>query len=109
MKGCGVPISLEKSESLILLRLRDSIDISSASDLKIQLLDALSCGQEVNVCLADLTALDVTVVQLLVAAEGMADREGVGFSLSGPVHEQVRATLADAGLEGLLMGMVAIA
>ena len=98
-----MPIDLEKSESLSLLRLQGSVDIESASELKQQLLDALGAGRDVSVCLADVTALDVTAVQLLWRAESEAARQGVGFSMSGPVCQQVTDTLAEAGLESYLM------
>ncbi len=62
-------VTLEQSERLIVLRLEGVIDIASAAELKLLLQDALKSGKEVSVSLEAATELDVTVFQLLWAAE----------------------------------------
>jgi len=97
-----VPIVLEQSESLSVLRLEGAIDIASAGELKELLLKALQSPKEVNISLADATDLDVTAVQLLWAAERKAKGSGVRFSLAGDVPEQIRSNLGEAGLQQLI-------
>lgn len=46
-----MPIALEQNEESSLIRLKGVIDISSAAELKLLLLEALKCGNEVSVSL----------------------------------------------------------
>lgn len=90
-------LTLHESETASLVRMEGAVDISSAAELKDQLLQALGSGREVHLSLAAVTALDVTAVQLLWAAERNARTSGVAFSLDDQVPEPVSAALKSAG------------
>ena len=92
-------IALEQSENSSVLRLDGVIDISCAAELKTLLLKALASGPEVRIALDGVTELDVTVVQLLWAAEREAARAAVAFALSGQVQDPVLSGLRLTGFE----------
>lgn len=73
-----------------------AIDISCAEDLKATLVQALETSQEICVCLAGTTELDVTAVQLLWAAARDAEQRRLGFIVNQP--PELYRSLADAGL-----------
>jgi len=95
-------ITLDESGSQAVIGLDGVVDISSAAELKTLLLRALHSGKEVRVSLDGATDLDVTVVELLWAAEREASKTGVKFSLSGPAPAEVSAALIEAGLQQFL-------
>jgi len=102
-KGTAVSITLEQSESASVLQLEGVIDISSAGELKGQLLKALEAGQPVSVSLGSATELDVTAVQLLWAAERKARGAGVSYSIAEAPPEPVLAALSEVGLQQFII------
>jgi anti-anti-sigma regulatory factor len=102
-KEPDVGVTLEKSETLNLLRLEGAIDIASAVELKDLLLKALEPPSEVRVSLEGATDLDVTAVQLLWAAERKAKGAGVAFSYVGAMQEAVFTSLGEAGLHQFIV------
>jgi anti-anti-sigma regulatory factor len=101
-----VGVTLEQNEGLQVIRLEESVDISSAGELKRMLLEAFEAGGPVEVSLEKATYLDVTAMQLLWAAGREAKTAGVGFGLSGAAPEAIAASLADAGFEQFPVGVV---
>jgi anti-anti-sigma factor len=100
-----VPVTLDQSEAVCLVRLEGEIDIASAAELKKVLLEALASGRELRVDLERAAELDVTALQLLWAAEREARRSGVGFTLAGRVPEAISAAAGDAGFEAFPVGV----
>jgi len=101
-KESSLGITLEQSEMASVLRLEGVIDISSAGELKEQLLKALESGQPVHLALEGATDLDVTAVQLLWAAERKAKSAGLSFGLDGTVPETVSTAWIHAGFQTFL-------
>jgi anti-anti-sigma factor len=93
-----VSVTLEQNNDSSLIRLEGAIDISSAAELKQQLVEALKGGKEVRVSLVAAIGLDVTAFQLMWAAAREARRAGIAFALSGAVPAPVAAALGNAGL-----------
>ena len=83
------------------MSLEGEVDISGAMDLKNRLMDALAAGGEVRLDLSAATGLDITVFQLIWAAQRAAHKAGFAFSIAGPVPERIVLTMADAGLAPL--------
>jgi anti-anti-sigma regulatory factor len=96
-------IALNRPESLSELCLEGAIDIASAAELKDLLIQALGCGTQVRISIDGATALDVTAVELLWAAEREAKRLGLGFSVAGSVSDEISATLDETGLKPFLV------
>jgi hypothetical protein len=96
-----VPVALEQSEALSVIRLEGAIGIADAAELKKLLLQALQPGKKVNLLLECAAELDVTAVQLLWAAGREAKRSGVEFTFAGTVPEEISTALGDAGFEKL--------
>jgi anti-anti-sigma factor len=103
VKESGVPIILEQSETLSVIRLEGLIDISCAAELKKLLLQALASGKEMRISLERAGDFDVTAVQLLWAAVREARKSGVGLTFVGVVPKEIADTLADAGFEKFLV------
>lgn len=94
-----VGIVLEQGEKTSCVRLKGSVDISSAEELKKTLVDALKAGDEIRVMLGETTYLDVTAVQLLWAAKQEAGRMGVRWIFGDALPEPVGANLVEAGFD----------
>jgi anti-sigma B factor antagonist len=97
-------VTLEQSETLCSLRLEGEMSIASAAEVKAALLRGLACGTELSVDLAGATALDVTALQLLWAAEREARRSGHLFTLAGGVPEEILLAVLEAGFEQFPIG-----
>jgi anti-anti-sigma regulatory factor len=96
-----MPITLAQSERLCLIRLEGEINVASAAELKKLLLEALASQRQggVRVELINASELDISILQLLSAAEREARASGQGFSLAGEVPERIAAAVAEAGFE----------
>jgi anti-anti-sigma regulatory factor len=101
VKEFDVPIAVDRSDAMTVIRLDGVVDISSAAELKTCLTDALAAATELRMDLAQVADIDVTWVQLVWAAQRQAIRAGTKFSFSGPVPEKIGAALRDTGFEGL--------
>lgn len=94
-----MPVVLERSDALSLVRLEGGVDIACAAELKKVLLEALEAAEPVRVSLEGATHLDVTAIELLWAAEREARQSGLGFSLVGQLPDHISSALVDAGFE----------
>jgi anti-anti-sigma regulatory factor len=88
---------LDENEAQFSIRLVDEVNIAQARELKNLLLQGLASGRDVRVEVGGVTQLDVTALQLLLAAERNARKSGTGFAVEGKLSEEVSAALADAG------------
>lgn len=71
-----MPATLDQTAIPWTLRLQGEMDINCAADFKTLLIQALASGKDMELDLRQATALDVTALQLLWAAEREA--RGVG-------------------------------
>jgi anti-anti-sigma regulatory factor len=94
-----MPVTLKLGKEKSTLCLDGQIDIASSAELKKALLDALSAGKKLGVSLQRVTDLDVTAVQLLLAARREARSAGIGFAFDKRETQEVTAALADVGLD----------
>ena len=94
-----MPVTLEQGDASSLIRLDGTVDITSAAELNRILVEAQSFAKEVRLSLQSATALDVTAIQLLSAAEREASASGVGFVLEDELPERVLSTLVAVGFE----------
>ncbi len=103
-----MPVTLEQTDTVSLIRLEGAIGIGLAGELKTLLVQALEPVQdgpakEVRIALAGATDLDVTALQLLWAAERKAKRAGVAFALEGGWPEPVSLALTHSGFQSFLV------
>jgi anti-anti-sigma regulatory factor len=94
-----VPIVLDESGGISLIRLEGDVNIAMAVEMKSLLLKALASGNELRVGLESATELDVTVLQLLYAAERNAVGAGIRFTVEGQVPKDISVAMADAGFD----------
>jgi anti-anti-sigma regulatory factor len=85
------------------IELDGAIDISAAAELKAALVEALGSGAAIRISVDGMTDVDVTIFQLLWAAQREAERLQLPFHLAGELRESVRDSLAPLGLDGLLV------
>ena len=85
----------ERQENHLLVRLEGAVTFASTDDLKRIFLEGLASGKHLQVDLERAEEIDVTVMQLLLAAEREAVRAGVG--MVSRVSEAVAKTARDAG------------
>jgi anti-anti-sigma regulatory factor len=102
-----VSVTLDQSSPSCVLRLEGEVGLSSASELKQLLLEALASGKDVRVDLESAAELGVTTLQLLSVAEREAKAAGLAFIGVGPLREGLSAALRDAGFDGLPIPMEA--
>jgi anti-anti-sigma regulatory factor len=94
-----VPIRLHQRAKFTVIGLDGDVDIQAAVELKGILLSALLSQQELRIELAELTTLDVTVVQLLWATQHAAATTGTQVILDGPFPEGVKQAMDFANIE----------
>lgn len=90
-KGNGVGLQIP---------LEGNLNLREASQLCSKLCTALEGFDSLEIDIAGLTGIDISIVQLLLAARKSAVRRGKTFSLSGTPTEPVRTFLAGVGLMG---------
>lgn len=94
-----MPITLDQSESLSLIRLEGELDITSAVELKKVLLQTIASGKRLRLEVGAVTDLDITTLQLLWAAARDARRSGLNFTLMGQIPKEIATVVADAGFQ----------
>jgi anti-anti-sigma regulatory factor len=94
-----VPVTLEQSAAVCVVRVEGGIDITRAAEFKELLLQALASGKNLRLNLERGAELDITALQLLWVAEREARISGKGFSLAKPVPEAIAAPAREAGFE----------
>ena len=94
-----MPATLEQTATTWTLRLEGEIDINGASELKKLLIQALGSGKDIELDLQKTTALDVTSLQLLWAANREALGSGGYLAFSGNLPEQLSAVSKETGFE----------
>jgi len=82
--------------------LKGDATIAAASDIHAQLTDALHDGVAVTVDISGVERVDLSFVQLLIAATRSARRSGAELSISGNADMLVRATGGSRDLDALL-------
>jgi anti-anti-sigma regulatory factor len=75
--------------------------------LKGVLMDAIASSLRVCIHVAAVSAMDVTIVQLLWAAASQAKLAGSGLVVESPLSEAVEISLAATGLFPLLASLMA--
>ena len=95
-------ITLDQNAIPVQLLLEGAIDIASSAELKRVLIVALGSGSGLRVSLRDVTALDVTAIQLLWAALRFARASSIDMRLDGPLADGVSASLCATALAPFL-------
>lgn len=92
-----MPISSEQLDDHSILRLEGACTVSSAAEMKSLLLAGLGSGKELRVDLERAEEIDITVLQLLWAAEREARRTGGRMAVC--VSEAMVSAASQAGFE----------
>jgi anti-anti-sigma factor len=95
-----VPITFEQNGALGLIHLDGEVTILQAAELKQVLVQALKEGKDLRLHLEAVTEMDITALQLLLAADREAKKLGVGFFTVGSVPGELFAAAIEVGLEG---------
>jgi anti-sigma B factor antagonist len=96
-------VVIEQTAEGSMLRLNGDVSISAARELKGALVETLASGRELTIDLAGLTALDITALQLLWAAQHAAAKAGSQVTLVGPVVEEVKQAMDLVSMERALV------
>ncbi len=83
-----------------LLALTGDCSIKSAQAIAAQLREALPGRKRIAVATADITAADLTTVQLLLAARASAEASGGGLAMAAPIGAPLRDFIQAAGVSG---------
>lgn len=94
-----MPVTLDQTAGLSVIRLEGEINIASAGELKDLLLRGLASGKELRVDMGKATELDVTALQLLWAADREARKSATRFLLAGPIPDEISVMAAEAGFD----------
>jgi len=92
-----MPLLVDPHETRWLIRAEGDVSVNCAAELKRLLLDGLASGKELQVDLTHADEIDITVLQLLWAADHDPARKP-GPLVSG-VSDAAGATAKDAGFE----------
>ena len=92
-------MTVESNDTQCVLRLEGDGTMASAAELKTALLQALQTSQDVSVEFSCVPEIDITIVQLLWAAERAAALGNRRLLIRAP--ETLAALARDAGFEGV--------
>jgi ABC-type transporter Mla MlaB component len=94
-----LPVIVEQSEELFVIRLEGDVNVSSVAELKAILVQGLACKKDLRIDLEQAKELDVTAMQLLWAASreaGILNRE---LTLRGKVPQEILMAIREAGFD----------
>ncbi|CCG40767.1 STAS domain-containing protein [Magnetospirillum molischianum] len=87
----------EDAETLVF---SGDLALPRAEEMRDTLLAALDGGRSVVIDISQTTELDLSTIQLILAARLSAERRGVSLRLKSPADGALAATLLAAGLTG---------
>jgi hypothetical protein len=90
-----VPLTMDREETHSLIRVEGEFNVTSAAELKNLLIEALASGQKIQLDLTRSAEIDVSLLQLLWAAEREAPWRDLGLVSSVP--EAAGRAALDAG------------
>lgn len=90
-----LPVTKEQNETDYQIHLEGTVNLSSAEELKGLLIEGFASQRNLRLNLSNLQETDITVMQLLWAAEREAERLGV--NISGSVSDMAKAAASDVG------------
>jgi anti-anti-sigma regulatory factor len=96
-------LCLDQAEAACSLLVNGSANIEIAEELKDLLIQAVATEKDLRVDMRGLTSLDVTIVQLLWAAQQKFTSLGRTCTIAG-VPEPVLSVMCEAGLGSLFAG-----
>jgi ABC-type transporter Mla MlaB component len=80
------------------LELGGDLGLRDAEGLRGQLLDAVAAHKSVEIATGGLTAVDVSVIQLLIGAQKLAKARKQRLTITAPADGPLRAAVERAGL-----------
>lgn len=83
-----------------LLALKGDCSIKSAQAVVAQLRETLPGRKRIAIATADVTAADLTTVQLLLAARASAEASGGALAMAEPIGAPLRDFIQASGLSG---------
>jgi anti-anti-sigma regulatory factor len=75
----GMPLKLQRSESVYLIQMDGEITLAAAEDLKNLLIEWLGTGTDLELDLDNTDRIDIPILQLLWASAREASRSGVAI------------------------------
>lgn len=99
-------VEVDTREGIRYIRLTHALDIAQAAELKCALMDSIATSPRVSIEVAEASALDVTIVQLLWAALSHAKLAGSDLVVEGPVSEAVERSLLGTGIFPLIASLM---
>jgi anti-anti-sigma regulatory factor len=91
-------ILLEKSGGKSVIRLAGAVTIASAAELKTALLEAVASNVDILISLEEVTEVDVSILQLIVASARDANLSGQELTSAAPTPPVVSQAVQSAGL-----------
>jgi anti-anti-sigma regulatory factor len=92
-------LKVERDEAEWIIRLEGDYSMTAAAELKSLLLEGLASTKPLKLDLESAGEIDVSLLQLLCAAESAAAREGLKFVIRAP--EAMSAAVRDAGFQNV--------
>jgi anti-anti-sigma regulatory factor len=94
-----MPLSIQQSDGISLIYIEGAITISSASELKLVILQGLALRQKLTFDLQNATELDITALQLLWTTEREAEIAGLPATITGQVPDHIHVAAVNAGFQ----------
>ncbi len=95
-----MPITVEQDDSRYVVRLEGEFALSEAAELKQRLVEALSSGRNLHLEMEQVTAMDLTAIQLLQLASVETHRAGTGMTIT--LSRAAEAVMRDAGFASVI-------
>jgi len=97
-QGAIMNLAMERGGGRSVIRLAGEVNIGCAAELKALLVEVLSSGEEILIEFERAGAVDVSILQLILAAQREATQTGVRLALSAALAEPVARAVEEAGI-----------
>lgn len=77
-------LDIDEDRTLSVLDLHGSLTIREVDDLRARLIEALDAARELSIRCSDAIAVDLSAVQILIAARRSAEARGIRLTIAGP-------------------------
>lgn len=92
---------MSPTEDAVTVTCAGELCLPRAEEIRDSLLAALDLAQPVAIDLSEATEIDLSIIQLILAARLSAERRGLPLRLTAPAEGLLAATLHAAGLTGI--------
>jgi anti-anti-sigma regulatory factor len=99
-------ITWDESATRNTIRVEGDFDVTFSAEMKQRCVETIVSRKQLLLNMSQVTDIDVTFIQLLWATMRAAEKEGIVFTLAGPVPENIHCIVREAGFGDRLASLL---